>query len=104
MDIDPVTTNIEGVFQSDLILQSAIGVSLQRMRENPEELQYVFNSLIKDKITTDQGYGQNQIDSFQKWFLNQDIPVSPAFRVDETKWPIITFSLMNSDETNQTLG
>jgi len=103
VDINPVTTNIVGIFQSDLIIQSAIVESLKRIYDSPDEIDYVFNSLIKDKLTSQQ-YGQKQIDSFKTWFLNSDIPCSPAFRVDETKLPIITFSLMNSDEAYQFLG
>lgn len=96
-------TNIVGVFQSDLIIQSAIGEALKRIRENPQEIDYIFQSLVQDNLTAT-GYGQEQIDRFREWFLNQDVPVSPTFRVDETIWPIITFGLQSSDETSQTLG
>ncbi|HVT62197.1 MAG TPA: hypothetical protein VHD33_01755 [Legionellaceae bacterium] len=97
-------TNITGIFQSDLVLQSAIATALDRIEANPDEIDYIFQSMVKDPITKTM-YGQAQIDSFKHWFLNTNIPVAPAFRVSEENLPpIITFSLISSDETDQTLG
>lgn len=96
-------TNITGIFASDLIIQSAIVESLARIIAQPEEIGYIFQNLNQDKLT-EKGYGQAQIDRFQEWFLNSNIPVSPSFRVDETVFPIITFGLQSSTEESQTLG
>lgn len=97
------TSVISGIFSSDLIIQSAVVESLKRIRDTPTEIDYVFRNLINDKLTSDE-YGQAQIESFKDWFLNSDIPVSPSWRVDQTVFPIITFSLQSSDESFQTLG
>lgn len=97
------TSVINGIWQGDLIVQSAIVEALKRMRDCPTEIDYVFHSLINDQLTSDE-YGQAQIDSFKEWFLNSDIPVSPSWRVDQTVFPIITFSMQSSDEISQTLG
>jgi hypothetical protein len=96
-------TNIVGIYQSDLILQSAIVESLSRIIADPDEIDYIFQSLNQDKLTA-KAYGQEQIDRFKEWFLSQDVPVSPSFRIDETVMPIISFGLNSSDETQETLG
>ncbi len=96
-------TEIQGVFQSDVIIRSAIVRSLERLYADPSQLDHVFHSLTEDAETR-QVYGEKQVELAKKWFLNTSIPVMMAFRVAEEQIPCITISLQESTEAEQTHG
>lgn len=98
-----MSTEAIGVFQSDLIIRSAIIAALKDMRDNPWLLDYVFRSLADDDLTN-KAYGEKEIAQAKKWFLNTDIPVFMSTRLDETKLPCISINLMESAEAEETHG
>src|SRR5512133_179851 len=92
-----------GIFQSDIILRTAVIAGLADLRANPDMLNYVFASLPKDPLTF-RDYGEKSIEDAKDWFLNTDIPVMMNTRVDENKVPCVTISLMSSQEDFASLG
>lgn len=92
-----------GIHQSDVIIRTALVAALADMRANPWLLDYVFSSLPRDAQTF-KDYGEKSVDAAKDWFLKTDVPVSMVPRIDEGRWPRITISLADSQETENTLG
>jgi hypothetical protein len=96
-------TTILGIFQSDLIIRTAILSGIADLRANPWLLDYVFASLPNDGLTAGE-YGEKERAEAKKWFLNTDIPVSMDYRQDDAKTPIITITLLESSEVETSIG
>lgn len=96
-------TELQGIFQGDLIVRTAIIRAMDLVRNQPTLLTNVFQSLAEDEITNDV-YGQKQIQIARDWFMNTDVPVFMNFRVSEQAVPCITISLQESQEADQTHG
>lgn len=96
-------SNILGIFQSDLIIRSAIMAGLEEMRSKPYLLDFCFASLMKDLLTYQQ-YGRKEITAAKRWFLSTKIPVVFNKRVGEIDLPCISISLLKSAETRNTLS
>lgn len=96
-------TEIKGIFQSDIIIRTAIIRALELMRANPSLLDAVFHSLVEDELTRNV-YGEKQIELSKEWFLKTEIPVMMNFRVSESDIPCIVISLQESVEAEQTHG
>lgn len=96
-------SEILGIFQSDVVIRSAIVRMLDNVYNDPALMDYIFQSLVRDDLTRD-AYGQQQIELAKKWFLTSNIPVFMAFRVAEEAIPCITISLQESVEAEQTHG
>lgn len=96
-------TEAKGVFQSDIIIRSAIIAAIADLRANPWLLDYVFSSLPKDKLTS-RDYGEQEVEQAKKWFLSTDIPVVMSTRMDDVKLPCISIALMESSEAESSLG
>jgi hypothetical protein len=92
-----------GIFQSDIVVRTAVIAGLADIRESPALLDYVFASLPKDDLTY-KIYGEEQVKIAKDWFLNTDIPVFMNTRIDESKVPCITIAVTSSNEDAQTLG
>lgn len=103
----PLPTSLQdakGIFQSDVIIRTALVAAIADLRANPWLLDYVFASLPKDDLTL-KDYGEREVDQAKKWFLQTNIPVFMNVRVpDSGKPPCITIALANSDESENTLG
>jgi hypothetical protein len=99
----PVTTNILGIHQSDVIIRSALEQGMADLRMKPWLLDYVFASLPIDKLTKKK-YGQATIDCAKEWFLANDVAVFMSTRTDKPKWPAISIKLASSNEDENTLG
>lgn len=99
----PLANEALGIFQADVILRSAIVAALADIRANPWLLEYIFASLPRDE-TTWKDYGEKSVQRAKDWFLKTEIPVSMVPRIDEGRWPRITISLSDSQETENTLG
>lgn len=97
---DP-TTNILGVFQTDELIQSALTAALNDIRLHPDLLDYVFQYLISDPAFKK---GREKRDEAKKWFLKTRIPVFVSPRMDDAKMPCISIKLLESSETENTLG
>lgn len=95
--------SVQGMFQSDVIIRTAIIAAFQDLRENPQLLDYVFASLPKDPLTFRQ-YGKQQVAAAKDWFLKTDVPVRMNTILDEDKVPCITIGLSTSAESSSVLG
>ncbi|CAB4127123.1 hypothetical protein UFOVP75_66 [uncultured Caudovirales phage] len=98
-------TEAIGIFQSDIIIRTAIIAAIADMRENPWLLDYAFSSLAKDKLTLSK-YGEKEIAEAKKWFDRVDIVVMLGVRVADGAPPpvCVTIHLQESSEVEQTLG
>jgi hypothetical protein len=96
-------TEAKGIFQSDIIIRSAIVAAIADLRANPWLLDYVFSSLPKDTLTM-RDYGEQEVEQAKKWFLATDIPVVMSTRMDDVKLPCISIALLESSEAESTLG
>lgn len=109
VDVDVLSPEIEfpdealGIHQSDVIIRMALVNGIKELRKNPKLLDYVFLSLPRDTLTA-KDYGQKSLDKAKEWFLKTEIPVAMVPRIDEGKWPLITISLSDSQEFENTLG
>lgn len=97
-------SEIKGIFQSDLIIQSALDSMIKDLRKYPYLLDLVFNSLKLDPVFTKNNKGINYIDTAKKWFLKTNIPIFISPKIDDAKWPCITIELIESAEVENTLG
>ncbi len=96
-----MSTEAIGVFQSDIIIRTAIIAALKDIRENPWLLDYVFRSLADDTISNSV-YGEKEIAQAKKWFLATEVPVFMSTRLDEVKLPCISINLMEAAEAEET--
>jgi hypothetical protein len=79
-------------------------VGLQDLRDNPWQIQLIFNGLLSDPYTKDI-YGQKVIQKATDWFLKTNIPVVFDFNlVSSPAMPLITVGLNESNEESPTLG
>ncbi len=92
-----------GIFQSDIIVRSAIAAALDDIRAKPWLLDFIFQSLLNDPLTR-RYYGEEEINTAKDWFLNNDIPVKMAYRLDGVVAPLIALTLTESSEDAATLG
>lgn len=99
----PLKTNTLGIHQSGLIIRSALQEALNDLRKKPHLLSFIFAGLIQDNLTQNE-YGQLEVDRAKKWFLSTDIPVLYNTRQDAVKMPCISIRLMQSVESDVTLG
>jgi hypothetical protein len=96
-------TKILGIFQGDIIVRTAIQEGMKRLYDDPQLLEYVFQSLAQDELTL-KTYGERQIQDARTWFLTHKVPVLLSVRVAELVLPCITISLRESTEAEQTHG
>jgi hypothetical protein len=96
-------TEIRGIFPTDLVIQKAIEIGLKDLRDNPNQLNYVFAWLLFDDQTAD-NYGQKERDNAINWFLKTNIPVLSDIRLDADTFPSISYSLMSDEQVNETLA
>ena len=96
-------TEVDGIFQSDIIIRSALIAGIADLRANPWNLDYIFASLPKDSLTQ-ADYGEMEVARAKEWFLATDFPVIMNFHKNEPKFPCITISLESSQEDETTLG
>lgn len=94
---------IYGIHQSDIIIRSALVVAIADLRRNPYLLDSVFASLPLDTLTA-AAYGEREVEQAKKWFLKTDIPVVLDYRMDDVEASCISISLVDSSETENTLG
>lgn len=98
-----MSTQAPGIFQSDIIIRTALMEALADLRRNPWLLDYVFASLRQDELTR-VVYGEREIETAKRWFLRTDVPVFMVTRQGEPQLPGISIELQESVETEQTLG
>lgn len=101
----PMVTEGLGIFQSDVILRTAIVSALADLRANPHILDYVFASLPIDERTRSD-YGEKSVQRAKDWFLKTRVEVAMVPVMNTAKAPIITIKQMSSTEVSNeaTLG
>lgn len=99
-----VNTKTFGIFQSDLIIRSAITQGLAELRKKSWLLDFCFASLPQDELTA-RDYGQSTIDKAKAWFLAQKLPVMMnTTNQPPTTFPCISIQLVSSNEDAKTHG
>ena len=93
----------QGIFQTDVILQTAILAGLKELKQKPWLLDYVWPNLASDPLTKDI-YGQQEIDQAKKWVLNTNIPVFLNTRIDDFRGTCVSIAMASSEEEHNTLA
>jgi hypothetical protein len=101
--MDEIQNEAKGIFQSDLILRSALVEAVADLRAKPWLLDSVFASLRYDELTN-KLYGEKEIARGIKWFQSTDIPVVFAYALKAETLPCISIELTESSETENTLS
>jgi hypothetical protein len=99
------SNDVVGIFQSDLIIRTALVAALADMRANPWLLDYVFASLKKDALTQ-AAYGK-EVRNAKNWFLHNDVKIVMNTQLNAgAKFPCISIELGSSGEVPEeaTLG
>lgn len=99
----PTDTKVLGIFQSDIIIRTALIAAIQDLRRDPWLLDYCFASLNMDPLTASQ-YGAKEIANAKRWFQRTDIPVVMDFRLDSLEGTCISIQLQASEEAENTYG
>jgi hypothetical protein len=95
---------VQGVFQSDILIRQALIIGFNDLRQNPWQLQLVFNGLRYDNFTKEQ-YGEKEITKAVNWFLKTEIPVVMDYNLTSSPaMPIVVVSLDSCTEAEATLG
>jgi hypothetical protein len=92
-----------GIFQGDLIIETALRYGIKDARANPWAIECAFESLTEDPITISE-YGKKQIDSMVRWVMKTEIPVFLNTSIEDSRLPAITINLVDSVESDNTLG
>lgn len=96
-------TEAKGIFQSDVIFRTALVMAIADMRANPWLLDHVFASLIQDEQTAS-SYGEKERQRAKDWFLKTAIPVVLDYRFEDMEYAMVSISLVESSEAENTLG
>lgn len=93
------------IFQGDLIIKTAIELSIEDMRKNPYLIEDIFSDLIDNPILAKK-YGMKEIARAKEYLLNNNIQIYMRHRLDKMEYPCITISIGNSteDKSLSTLG
>lgn len=98
-----VTTVVNGIVQTDLIVKSALAAGFRDLRNNPILLDYCFASLLHDP-TTKEDLRIGQIEAAKAWFLEKEIPILFYPRLDQMQFPCLTVAQQDSNEGPNNLG
>jgi hypothetical protein len=98
-----MSTVINGIFQGDIIIRSAVIQALQELRQNPSLIDDVLAGLPKDSLTSGR-YGDKTIQQCKDWFLKTDVPVRLGLVLGQLKSPIIAIEMNQNAEEMSTLG
>jgi hypothetical protein len=98
-------SDINGIFQGDLIIKTAIELAIDDMRKNPWLIEDVFSSLNENPILAKR-YGMKEISRAREFIMNNQIDVYMHHRLDKMNYPCVTISIGNSNEDKSlaTLG
>ncbi len=94
---------LDGFFQGDILIRSALIQAFADLRANPELLDAAFAFLERDEMTK-KAYGQKEADRAKEWFLKNNIPVVMTPAESEAGLPCISVQLGSSVAAETTLG
>lgn len=86
-----------GIFQGDIIIKTAIDLSIEDMRKNPWLIDHMLEDL-KISPYLNEKYGQKQIDACKEWFMNNQVDVYMRPRDDKDRLPCVTIEMEPSSE------
>jgi hypothetical protein len=92
-----------GIFQSDLIIRSAITEALADIRKNMWLFDFIFIDLLQDSLTS-KAHGAKEILEAKKWFQKTEVPVLTNVGMNPPQFPAITIALVDSNEAETTVG
>jgi hypothetical protein len=92
-----------GVFQSDLILRSAVLQCLDDLRTDPTIVDDVFSELLTDSLI-DVTTATNLITRYKTWITETPIKVKFGLKINATDLPCVAISLNACSEVDQSLG
>ena len=98
-----ITTTTTGIFQSDVLVRTALIEGFRELRKTPWLLDFAFAWHKNDALSLRQ-YGDKEIAQAKKWFLGLEIPVVMAERLDDPSLPCVAIKLLESSEAEATLG
>ena len=98
-----VTTEVTGIFQSSIIVRSAIIVALKELRDDPNLIRDALQSLPQDDLTAGK-YGEKTIEECVRWFTQTNCPVKLGLSLTQLTSPCIAVELNNGDEGEATIG
>lgn len=96
-------SSVPGLHQGDIVLRAAIMDGIRQLRENTWELDYVFAFLPNDELTA-QTYGLKSLERAKNWFLNTQIQVTMDTRLDQSKLPAVSITMLDDAEDQATHG
>lgn len=100
-----IRTTTKGIFQSDVLIRTAIIQGFKELTENPWMMDYTFAWLPDDELTKSaRDYGDEGLKNAKEWIVNNAVTVSMAYRTDRPKLPLIGIELLDSTEAQATLG
>jgi hypothetical protein len=93
------------IFSGDLVIKTAVELSIEDMRKNPYVIEDIFSDLIENPLLA-QKYGLKEIARAKEYLLNNNIAVYMRQRLDKMEYPCITISIgsSNEDKSLATLG
>lgn len=92
-----------GIYPGDIIIRTALLSGLQELRTNTYLLDFVFQSLLHDRLTKEY-YGEGELEACKQWFLDNEVPVTMGYHADNAKLPHITIWLGDQQEADKILG
>lgn len=96
-------TEARGIFQSDVIIRTALLAAFADMRKNPWLLDSAFANLRQDDLTL-KDYGDLEIARAKEWFLNNEIQVRLDIDPNPPKFPCVSVLLAQSTEEENTIA
>lgn len=96
-------SEIQGIFQSTLMIRSALLAAIADLRVNPYLLDYVFASMANDPLTS-KDYGNKEIQQARKWFLATNFTVNLSASLNNPNLPVFSISLLESAPAEETLA
>lgn len=98
-------SDINGIFQGDLVIKAAVKLAIDDMRKNPWLIEDVFSSLRENPLLKIE-YGEKEIARAKEFILNNRIDIYAHHRLDKMTYPCVTISIgpSNEDKDLATLG
>jgi hypothetical protein len=106
--IEPTGPNFasitQGIFQSDIIIKSAIEIGLKELKANPGLIEDMLAGLPQDDLTSGR-YGSLTIAQAKKWFADSEIEVMLGLKLRYLEKPsVVCIELGNESENETTLA
>lgn len=92
-----------GIYPGDIIIRTAILKGMEELRQKQFLLDFIFQALLKDE-TTKEFYGEKELLNCKQWFIDNEVPVTMGYHMDNIKYPHVTIWLGEQQESDKILG